>query len=325
MIKKPATRSDAVNLSLLRRVNLNHLVSFLAIADTQSFRGAAGLLHMSQSALSVQLLQLEETLGVPLFHRTTRSVTLTDQGERLLPVARLVAHEVAVVAAEFREEVALRRGVATVAAIATTVSWLMPSVIKAVGDAYPGIKVQILVMESADVAEKIRQGEADIGLLSFSQDQNQKDLAYTKLYDENFIAVVPESETEFVGMDSVTLQQLSKFEFMIQPEGSTIRRLVDRRLKEQGVTVKVRQELLLPEGLVALVRQGLGVTMLPAYVIAPLDLRGCRAINMRGVRPREIGLVMSERRSVSPAAASVRAFILDTARATPEAGSSSGI
>lgn len=96
--------ADPIPTEVLRRLNLNHLLGFLAVAEAGSFRAAAGHMHVSQSALSVQVRQLEEVFGVPLFHRTTRSVTLTVEGERLLPVVRRLAGDMAQVTLELREK-----------------------------------------------------------------------------------------------------------------------------------------------------------------------------------------------------------------------------
>ncbi|QJW83351.1 LysR family transcriptional regulator [Ramlibacter terrae] len=102
---------------LLERLNLNHLPAFLAVAEHCSFRAAAQRMHISQSALSVQIRQLERMLGVPLFHRTTRSVNLTAEGQRLQAVARRATEELGQIAMELREDAQLQRGVVNVAVL----------------------------------------------------------------------------------------------------------------------------------------------------------------------------------------------------------------
>ncbi len=306
-----------INLSLLRRLNLNHLVSFLAIAESQSFRAAATRLHLSQSALSVQIHQLEETLGVPLFHRTTRSVTPTEEGKRLIPVARLLAQEVTLVAGDFREEAALHRGVATLAATASITSFFVPPILKALTDAYPGIKIQLLVKESSNaVADMVRQGEADVGLLNFSEEL--KELTVTKLLEDELVAIVPASERRLAKLKQTTLRQLAEFPFLIQPRGSSTREVLESHMREDGVTVNIRHELLQADVSVAMVRQGLGVAILPVGALAPLNLEGCRVLRLPAVSSRAVGLVTSTRRSVSPSAGLLRKFIVDASRLKPK-------
>lgn len=114
--KNPSAHSSGQS-TLLSRINLNHLPGFLAVAEHSSFRAAAQRMHISQSALSVQIRQLEQMLGVPLFHRTTRSVNLTSEGQRLHSVARRVTEELGQVAAALQEDAQLQRGVVNVAVL----------------------------------------------------------------------------------------------------------------------------------------------------------------------------------------------------------------
>ena len=72
---------------ILSRLSWQQLLSFMLVAQEKGFRAAAQRIHLSQSAVSVQVQQLENLLGVALFHRTTRSVTLTPEGAALLQVA----------------------------------------------------------------------------------------------------------------------------------------------------------------------------------------------------------------------------------------------
>lgn len=302
-----------LSLSLLRRVNLNYLVTFMAVAESGSFRGAAIRLHVSQSALSAQIRQLEETLGVPLFHRTTRSVTLTEEGTRLLPVARLVAHEVTLVAGAFREEAALRQGIATLSATPSITSFFVAHVLQALAEAYPGIKIHLLVKESSNaVADAVRQGDADVGLLNFNEDL--KELTITKLLEDKLVAIVPASAQRWARSKQLTLRQLAEFPFVTAPCGTSTREVLDTLLLEQRVTASIRYEVLQPDVAIALVKQGLGVTVLPSSALSPLNLQGCKVIGLRSGSSRAVGLATSTRRSVSPSAALLRKFIVDASR-----------
>lgn len=297
-----------INLFLLRRMNLNHLVSFLTIAKSQTFRSAAALLHISQSALSVQIQQLEEVLRVRLFHRTTRSMSLTAEGLRLLPVALHITREMTLVAGDFWEEAALHRGVASLAATPSIAAGLVAPVMKVVADAHPGIKIQLLVKDSSnDVADAVRQGSADLGLLSFSQEP--KDLVVTPLRQDDLVAVVPNSYARLARAKQVTLRQLARFPFLIQPRGGSFREVLDRHMREQEVTINIHQEVLQAEVLIGLVGHGLGVAVLLERALVPLNLEGCRVIRLRGVKPGHVGLVNSPRRFLSPAADLLRRAI----------------
>ncbi len=302
----------SINLALLRRLNFNHLVSFLAIAEFQSFRAAASQLHISQPALSAQIHRFEETLGVPLFHRTTRSVELSAEGKRLLPLARQLAHEMSIVASAFREEAALHQGVVSLATIPSIASSILPSVLKALAVAHPGLQVRLLARESSkDVGDMVRHGDADIGLLRFSDDD--KDLKLTLLYDDEFVAVVPVAQPRFARAKHVTLRQLSEFPFFMQPRGSPMYEVLDSYVRQHGITLDVRQELLQAESVVAFVSEGLGVAILPAGSLARLNLEGCRVLAVRGVKSRAVGLAVSPRRSSSPGAVAVHRFIQEAA------------
>ena len=98
-------------MSNLRRMHLNHISTYIAVVETRSFRAAANAVHISQSAVSVRIQQLEEIVGVPLLHRTTRSVDPTSAGWRFFAVARGALSELDRITSGLNEEAQLQRGV----------------------------------------------------------------------------------------------------------------------------------------------------------------------------------------------------------------------
>ena len=100
---KPATKP-------LAHINLKLLQTFLLVAEQSSFRIAAEKSFRSPSAVSAQIRQLEEQLGVPLFHRTTRNVRLTDEGKQLLECAQRALLEVESGLRKIQESADIRRG-----------------------------------------------------------------------------------------------------------------------------------------------------------------------------------------------------------------------
>src|SRR5687767_12634722 len=108
------------------RVNLNHLATLVAVADARGFRAAADRLHVTQSAVSTQIRSLEERLGVPLFHRTTRSVELSEEGRRLYAVARRMNAEMAQVVDDLRAGATLERRRVEIASAGSIAASLLP-------------------------------------------------------------------------------------------------------------------------------------------------------------------------------------------------------
>src|SRR5690554_2990935 len=110
----------------LQRLNLTRILAFLVVAEERSFRAAANRMHVSQSAVSVQIKQLESALGLALFHRTTRSVALTKEGALLFEVAQRFTTELFQATVVLREEANLQHGIVVVAAMPALAVTLLP-------------------------------------------------------------------------------------------------------------------------------------------------------------------------------------------------------
>ena len=107
-------------------INFKLLHIFIAIADNRSFRQASEKLNRSQSAVSMQIKQLEDQIGAALFHRTTRRVELTAEGSKLLTFARRALGEWENGLREIREAVDIQRGTLTFACIPTIAATILP-------------------------------------------------------------------------------------------------------------------------------------------------------------------------------------------------------
>lgn len=150
----------------LRRVNLNQLVSFAAVAQQQSFRRAAEQLHVSQSALSVHVQHIEAALGVKLFVRDTRSVALTPEGERLYGAVDVAGNTLARVIRQLKDEAALRAGSVSVAVLPSLTATFMPQAMRRFRERHPGIEVRMCDVDSQRAHEKLVNAEVDIAVVS---------------------------------------------------------------------------------------------------------------------------------------------------------------
>jgi DNA-binding transcriptional LysR family regulator len=146
-------------------MELRHLRSFLAVAETLNFRRAAERLHVAQPALSLQIKGLEGELGVKLFERSTRAVTLTQAGRILLEEARVLVSgaqqaELRVRKADQGLVGTLRLGILSAAATA----WLA-GILRRFHHKYPGVQLSLFDLTSADQLKRLRAGELDAGFL----------------------------------------------------------------------------------------------------------------------------------------------------------------
>ena len=145
-------------------VSTRQLQAFLAVARLQSVTRAAEQIHLSQAGLSLLLRDMETQLGVRLFDRTTRSVTLTEGGRQLQPVAERMLREWSDIAGRLDKlSVDVARSL-TVAATPLVCSSVMPVVLKNLQAAQPGIHVQVRDVERSQIEALVLSGEVDMAL-----------------------------------------------------------------------------------------------------------------------------------------------------------------
>jgi DNA-binding transcriptional LysR family regulator len=142
---------------------------FVAVAQHRSMRDAAEALHVAQSALSRQVVKIEQEFGVALFERHPRGVQLTTAGEIFLRYARENLAQADDMRAEFDALKGLQRGKVRIHAIESLVHALLPRMITEFGARHPGITFDITVEGSERIIEAVREVNTDIGLTYFSQ------------------------------------------------------------------------------------------------------------------------------------------------------------
>lgn len=295
-------------ITVLRRVNLNHLTVLIAIVECRSFRAAAARLHISQSALSVQVRQLEAAVGVQLLQRDTRSVSLTTEGRRLKEVFERSGVELARVITQLKDEGRLRSGVVVAAVLPSLASTYMPVLLPAFREQFPGIVVRMRDIDSRRGYEQVSQGAVDIGVLSRSP--RSLEVPFQTMLREELIAVVPAAHTASADKDGISIRELACHPLLLNPPGVDMRDQLQALLDAEDIAVQPAQELTGTSALVALVSSGIGVTILPKSSLHGLDLRRCRLLKLTPPAFREIGVAMPPGRTLSPAAAAFKDFVL---------------
>lgn len=298
-------------LGVLRRINLNQLASFAAVADRGSFRAAAAQLHISQSALSVQVQQLEAALGVKLLHRDTRTVRLTDEGRRLEQVFSLSGRELARVLAQLRDEGRLQKGAIVLAVLPSLAATFLPPLMRAFQARFPGIRIRMHDADSRRAHEQIQQGAVDIAVTSRSP--HNEEVGFQPLFEEPLLAVVPAADALFRSRASASLELLARRPLLLNPRGVDLRERLETLFRAAGIAAAPAQELTGTASLVALAASGMGVSIQPRSSLYGLDLGACRLLPLRPAALREIGVITPPGRTPSPATAAFHDYLVEHA------------
>jgi len=278
-------------------LSLPRIRSFITVAEERQFRRAAERLGLSQPALSAQLRELEEFLGVALLSRTTRSVHLTAEGEKFLQRARNIFADLEAAVLELRDHASLRRGRLAVASIPSAASRILPSVVAGFSRRFPGIDIQVIELASNDVERCIAAGNADLGIAP-TPDRNSE-LTFSFLLRDRFIGLVPK-DSPIARQRRVRLEALFEYPLIATVPGTSIRATLERACRERGHSLRVTHSVTQHQTVVAMVAAGLGVALLPALSMSEDD----DVARVSVVNPqitRDIGIIQRKGGSLSAA------------------------
>jgi len=281
-------------------VTLRQMRAFLAIVRLGSFTGAARQLHLTQPALTVQLRQLEQTLGVRLLDRTTRTATPTRVGAEFARALAPLLAEMDMVLERVQDHAALRTGRIDLATLPSLASTVLPAVIARLRASSPGLRVRMREAVTGPVSEMVRAGEVDFGIGGSVKEDGE--LEVRPLFDDPLLLVFP-SGHPFAALRHVTLRQLSGVPLLLPEANSGIRHAVDQALSAAGLSLEPAQEAVSTGTLVGMVRAGLGLGVLPSTAVEMQVIPDLRAAPI-GDPPltRPIALVLRSGRSLPPAA-----------------------
>jgi DNA-binding transcriptional LysR family regulator len=281
-------------------ITLRQLRAFVEVARRRSFTSAARHLHLTPSALSHLMRELEGHLGTRLLDRNSRNLSVTAAGMELLRSADRILGDVDQTLAGVRDVVARKRGRVTVAAPPVLAASLIPAAMARFKAVHPGITVRLLDVLTAGILEAVRSGEADLGVGTFRQSEPEVHL--DALFEDRLVAVVP-AASALARKRRLAWKDLRGVPLIMMTNASAFHYLVDRALSHAGEPVTPAYEVGYMGTAIGLVEAGLGVAVLPAYARSMSDAK--KAI----VRPlespavtREVCIVTRGGRSLSPAA-----------------------
>lgn len=280
-------------------IDVRQLRAFVAVAQSGSFTRAAGSLHLSQPALTVQIRTLEEVLGVKLFDRNTRSVSLTRSGRELLPALGRILRDLDGVLAETRQLSTMQRGSVRLAVLPSFASGVLPEIIAAFRRRHPDIGFSIRDVIASGVAELVGNGEADLGLIGGAV--SGPDLEVLLQGSDRMHAVYPQDHP-LARLKAIGVEDLVRHPLILMAAATSVRQVVDAAFARHGVTPEVGAEVTYMASAVGMVRAGLGVAILPGSAMevrAERSLRSQQIMDESFVRP--IAVVKRRGRTLPPA------------------------
>jgi len=295
------------------RVDFLGLEAFLSIAERGSFQRAASHLNLSQTAISHRMRKLEEDLGVKLFARTTREVTLTRAGIDFLPKAKKAIAELEQSFDDLKQQGAKRRERLDIACLPVLAVNFLPPILSKFDKSEPRVQVRIFETPSAAVAELVQSGEVEFGL-SVAQ-TNRWDLEVETVSASPLVLTCP-SRHALAKKRSVGWAELRNLPLIRVGSKTAIRPMIDDALNAARMTLNWQYEVQHVETAVNLVEAGLGYAIVPGIDVSLHRGRGLAAVPLRGPRLScTYGLVTRRGMPLSPPAARLRGILVEEIRA----------
>ena len=281
---------------------LRHIRAFLKIAETRNFTRAANDLHVSQSALTVQVQQLEESLGVRLFDRNKRGVTLTAAGKDVFGPLQRLFNDAQTIVEHARDLSSASTGFVSIAALPTVCAGPLPELVRSFLESYPGIRVQISDVIAERVREAVLKREVDFGIGTLHG--RDAELRATPLFQDRLVVFTPPGHP-LSEKRTVTLREASAHGLILPGRASSVREAVEAIAHRERLLLDIRYETNFMPTALAFVRANLGIAILPEtaagtdtsdFMIVPLNNRFSN---------RQIELLQRRDATLSPASESL--------------------
>ena len=293
-------------------ISIRQLSAFISVADNDSFTRASEQMHLTQSAVSGLIKELESSLGIVLFDRTTRQLSLSVVGHHLLPQARRILNEMQLFENEASSLTSLAQGQVRLA-VSQFAASSMPAVIAQFAKAYPDISVSLLDCSAENVLEHIQNIEVDLGVgteRGFTEPDD--DISADLLYQLPFCVVMPDNhalaqKSEVIWQDLVDTPLITLQGPFIEQVTAELDEEIASHIQQARYKVNFMSTAL------EMTRQGFGITLCLPYMPEVIDWVSANGLQMRPlaqpVKMRRFFIYQRSSRALSPASIAFKQFL----------------
>jgi DNA-binding transcriptional LysR family regulator len=247
----------------MRGLHPDHLEAFRLVTELGSFSAAAERLGLTQPAVSLQVRQLEQRVGVRLLDRVGRRATPTAAGSEMLPHVRRIGEAMDGALSAMAAYSSGTAGRVRLGTGATACIYLLPPILRALRTRFPALEIVVSTGNTPDMLRAVENNALDVALVTLPAPGRM--FQVTPIVDDPFVAVFPAAEAPAEG--PVTPAQLSQRPLVLYEPGANTRTLVDHWFRKAGHVPKPVMELGSVEAIKELVGAGLGCTILPAMSV----------------------------------------------------------
>ena len=258
-------------------MDLRQLEVIRAIAETGSFTAAGEKLHVSQSAISRQVLLLEEELGEPVFHRVGRRVRITPAGDSLLQLSHRVFQDLQDTIAGISDRQESLKGTLRLVGGMTVCLYVFPTLLTEIRRVHPQLDLKISAGSTERCVAQLRAGTAELGMLTLPIDV--PDLVSVPVLQEELL-LVGDAKHPLARKRKIAPADLAHMPFVLFETGSNTRRVVDEFFVTEHIEPQIVMETENVEILKAMVKAGLGITISPYQAVAA-EVRARRLFSRR--------------------------------------------
>jgi len=276
-------------------ITISKYMIFNAVVELGSLTKAAEVLHLTQSGVSHAMSSLEHEFGFSLLTRDRAGITLTSNGERMLTYIRdtLQCNE------RIKQEVAaingLEVGSVRVGTFTTVSSQWLPGMIKQFQDEHPAIDIILVEGDYEDIERWIANGTVDFGFLSLTASQS---FEVIPLVNDKMVCIL-HRQHPLRRQSKIRFEQMNGEPFIMPKWGKND--IIRRMLYENNVKPKIKYEVIEDQAIVAMVENGLGISILPEMLLFHNTHNVC-IVNLEIPAYRRIGIALQSIKNMSPAA-----------------------
>ena len=293
-------------------ISIRQLTAFVSVADNGSFTRASEQMHLTQSAVSGLIKELESSLCIVLFDRTTRQLSLSVVGHHLLPQARRILNEMQLFENEASSLTSLAQGQVRLA-VSQFAASSMPAVIAQFAKVHPDISVSLLDCSAENVLEHIQNIEVDLGVgTERGFMESEDDISADLLYQLPFCVVMPDShvlaqKSEIIWQDLVDIPLITLQGPFIEQVTAELDESIASHIQQARYKVNFMSTAL------EMTRQGFGITLCLPYMPEVIDWVSANGLQMRPlaqpVKMRRFFIYQRSSRALSPASIAFKQFL----------------